>query len=96
MEHFLVRWLWLRGARQRLHQVLLDLAELNGFLGNLTQRDDGVLVVVAIDSQFLAARQIARTLGGQQHELEPVGNFLDAVFYRDARHALILQGKSLG
>ena len=49
VEHLLVRRLRLRRARQRLDQVLLDPAEVDRLLGDLAQRDDGVLVVVAVD-----------------------------------------------
>ena len=96
VQHLLVRGLRLRRARQRLDQVLLDPAELDRLVGDLAQRDDGVLVVVAVDGQFLAAAQVARTLGGEQNELEAVRDLLDAIFDGDARHALSLQALGLG
>ena len=46
--------------------------------------------------QFLAAAQVARALGGEQNELEAVGNLLDAIFDGDARHALSLRALDLG
>ena len=80
------------GARDSdLIEVLLDAAEVDGFVGDLAQRDHRVLVVVAVDGQLLAAAQVARALGGEQNQLEAVGNLLDAVFDGDARHALSLR-----
>ena len=77
------------GARgEGLDEVLLELRQLDGLLGDLTQRDDGVLVVVAIERKFFAAAQVARALGGEQDELEAVGDALNAVFDGNARHAL--------
>ena len=66
--------------------------QLDRLIGDFAQRDDRVLVVVAVDGQFLAAADVARALGGQQNKLEAVRNFLDAIFDGDARHALILRG----
>ncbi len=68
----------------------------DGLLGDLAQRDDRVLVVVAVERQFLAAAEVARALGGQQHQLEAVRDLLDAVFDGDARHALSLQAIGVG
>ena len=62
--------------------------QLDRLLGDLAQRHDRVLVVVAIDGQFLAAAEVAGALGGQQDQLEAVGDLLDAIFDGDARHAL--------
>ena len=85
------------GARdRRLDQVLLDAAEVDRLVGDLAQRDHRVLVVVAVDGQFLAAAQVARALGGEQNQLEAVGNLLDAIFDGDARHALSLRALDLG
>ncbi len=59
----------------------LDLA-----VGDLAQRYHGVLVAVAIDQQVGAARNLAGPLRGEQDEVEPVGNLVDAIFDGDASH----------
>ncbi len=84
------------GARDSdLHQVLLEPVELDRLLGDFAQGDDGVLVVVAIDRQLLAAADVAGALGGQQNQLEAVGDLFDAIFDGDARHALNLRVKDV-
>ncbi len=55
-------------------------------VGDLAQRHDRVLVVVALERQLGARRHVARALRREQHELEPVGDFDDAIFDGDARH----------
>ena len=72
------------------------LRKFDRLLRDLAQRDDRVLVVVAIDRQLLAAADVAGALRGQQDELEAVGDLLDAIFDGDARHALSLQALGLG
>ncbi len=75
------------GAREQgLDEVLFQGRAVDGLLRDLAQGDDGVLVVVAVDGQLLPAAEVARALGGEQDELEPVGNLLDAVFDSHARH----------
>ncbi len=77
------------GARDSdLIRSCSSLRQLDRLLGDFAQRDDRVLVVVAVERQFLAAAEVARALGGEQHQLEAVGNLLDAIFDGDARHAL--------
>ena len=56
-------------------------------LGDLAQGDDRILVAVAVDGELGAARNLARPLRGQQHQVESVGDFVDAVFDGYARHA---------
>jgi hypothetical protein len=58
-------------------------------LGDLAQGDHRVLVAVAVDGQFGAAGNLARTLGGEQDEIEPVGNLVDAIFDGNARHGAL-------
>ena len=80
------------GARDSdLIRSLSSLARRHRLPRDLAQRHDRVLVVVAIDRQFLAPAQVARTLRGEQHQLEPVGNFLNAIFDGDARHTADLR-----
>ena len=60
---------------------------LDHFLGDFAQRDDRVLVAVAVDGQIGAARNLARALGGNQHQVEPVRDLVHAIFNRNARHS---------
>ena len=65
----------------------LQMIERDRFLGDLAQRDDRVLVVVAVEGQRRAGRDLARPLRGEQHQLEAVRDLDDAIFDRNARHA---------
>jgi len=74
--------------------VLLHAADDRGFqmiegdrlVGNLTQRNDRILVVIAVDRQRGAGADFTRTLGGEQHQLKSVRDFNNAIFDGDARH----------
>jgi len=66
---------------------LLELLGLDGNLGDLAQCDDRILVAVAIDREVGAARNLTRTLGREQDQVEPVRDFIYAIFNRNARHS---------
>src|SRR5690606_3493277 len=74
----LVRLVLLVGqhALQRLDEALVQRLGPHRLLGDLAQRDDRVLVAVAIDRQLGAARNLARALRGEQDEIETVGNLV--------------------
>src|SRR5512147_159609 len=72
---------------QTADQAVLQRAEIDGALGDLTQGNDRVLVVVPIDSQSRAGAEIARALCRDHHQLESIGNLEDAVLDGYARHA---------
>ena len=55
-------------------------------LDHLAQRDDRVLVAVAIDGQVRTAGNLARTLSREQDQIEPVRDLVDTIFNRNARH----------
>src|SRR5688572_2642456 len=59
---------------------LVELAGLYRFLGDLAQRDDRVLVAVAVDGEVGAARNLARALRSEQNQVEPVRDLVDAIF----------------
>jgi hypothetical protein len=86
VQHFFVHRLGLRHAGEGFDQILLQIAELQGFFRDFAQRHHRVLVIVTVDGQLLAAADIAGALGGQQHQLKPVGNFENAIFNGDAGH----------
>ena len=77
------------------HQHLLQVVELDSILGNLAQRDDRVLVVVAVERQRRARGDLARPLGGQQDQLEAVRNLDNAIFDGNPCHPLTLQSPNL-
>ena len=60
---------------------------LDRLVGDLAQRDDRVLVAVAIDGEVGAARNLARALGREQDQIEPVRDLVDTIFNRNARHS---------
>ena len=57
---------------------------------DFAQRDDRVLVVVAIDGQLCAGRDGAGAVRRQNHEIEVIGNLFDAVFNGHAGHVAYL------
>src|SRR3546814_4718023 len=73
---------------QRTDERFLQILGTNRLLGDLAQRDDGVLVAVAIDGQFRAARDFARAVRGKQNQVEAVGNLVDAILDGNAGHVV--------
>ena len=52
----------------------------------LTQRDEGVFIVVAVQRRCFAPAQVAGALRREQHKLEAIGNLLDTIFDGHAGH----------
>ena len=75
---------------QRVDQVFLEVVRRQRLVGDLAQRDDRVLVVVAVDGDLRALRDQAGAVAGEQHQLEAVVDLVDAVFNGDAGHELPL------
>ncbi len=73
---------------QRMDQVFLQIVGRQRLVGDFAQRDDRVLVLVAIDGDRGALRNLAGTVAGEQNELEAVLDFVDAIFNGDAGHCL--------
>ena len=92
---YLIRYSYLsdivHGTRERQYvdEILGEIAGRQRRFGNLAQRDDRVLVAVAIDGDFGAAGNLARTLRGKQDEIETIGNLVDAIFDSNARHGAL-------
>ncbi len=61
-------------AAQRFHQVLLQIRQRDGLIGDLAQCHHRVLVVVAVDGQLLATADVAGALRCQQDQFEAVGH----------------------
>ena len=73
-------------------ELLLQVVRSDGLVRDLTQSHDRVLVAVAVDREGRARRDEAGPVAGQQHELKPVVDLVDAVFDGHASHAgLLLQ-----
>ncbi len=75
----------------RADQIELEVFGKDGLVGDLAQRDDRILVTVAVDRQLGATGNGARPLSGQKDEIETIGNLVDAIFDSDARHAWLLE-----
>jgi hypothetical protein len=69
-----------------VNQLLAEVVGRNGQVGDLAQRHDRVLVVVALDGNRRAGRYHARPVTRQQHEVKPVFNLVDTVFNGNAGH----------
>src|SRR3546814_2575788 len=72
----------LQAAHKRVSQFVGD----DRLVGDLAQRHDRVLIVVAIDAQLRPGGDVAAALRRQHDQLEPVRDLLDAVFDGDASH----------
>ena len=77
---------------KRMDELLLEVVRGDRLVGDLAQRDDGVLVAVAVDRQRRAGRDQAGAVACEQHELEAVLDLVDAIFDGHASHARLLPG----
>src|SRR3954454_4447632 len=75
---------------QGVDELLLEVVRGDRLVGDLAQRDDRVLVAVAVDRQRRAGRDQAGAVACEQHELEPVLDLVDAIFDGHASHARLL------
>src|SRR6185312_13740289 len=87
-RHFRFRLVDFDVFLQGMNQVLLQISRRDRGLGDLAQRNDRILVVVAVDGDLGPRRDHARPVAGEQDEVETVLNLVDAVFYGDTRHRL--------
>src|SRR5712691_10634114 len=69
---------------------ILEVSELYRLVGDLAQRNDRVLVVVAVERQRRPRGDLARPLRGEQHQLEAVRHLDDTIFDGNTRHPRIL------
>ena len=56
----------------------------DGVFGDFAQRHDWVFIPVPLDKRGRAGRNLPGAMGRQQDQREPVGDLIDAIFYRDA------------
>src|SRR5947209_1575538 len=71
---------------QRVDEFLPEVLRLQRGFGDLTQCDDRVFVVIAIDGDLLTRRNHARAVACQEHQIKAVFDLVDTIFYCDARH----------
>ena len=75
--------------RRVLHtgdQAVFQRIDVNGFIGDFPQGDDGVFIVVAVDGNGRTRRNVFRALSRQQHQFKTIGNFFNAVFNGNSCH----------
>ncbi|CDX19030.1 hypothetical protein MPL3356_290095 [Mesorhizobium plurifarium] len=75
---------------QRVDQVFLEVVGRERLVGDLAQRDDRVLVIVARDGDLRALADLAGAMAGEQHEFKTVIDLVDAIFNGYAGHGLPL------
>src|SRR5688572_22055692 len=83
-------------ALQVRDQGFLEMLRLHRLLGNLAQSDNRILVAVAVDGQLGAAGNLPGALGRKKHQIEPVGDLVDAIFDGYARHEALRFAQALG
>ena len=74
---------------QGMDEFLLEVLGRNRLFGDLTQRHDRVLVVVAVDGDLAAGGDHARAMAGEQNEIEAVFDLVDAIFDGHTGHKCI-------
>jgi len=67
--------------------VILQILERDGDIGDFAQRDDRALIIVAVDRKRRPRRDVTSALSGQQDQLEAIRDFEDAIFDGDASHS---------
>ena len=73
-------------AAQAVDQLVAQMVEVDGAVGDLAQRDDRVLVVVAIDVSGAPAEMSRARWAASMTSSNRLGHALDAVFDGDACH----------
>ncbi len=72
----------LHAADQRLPRFVNP----DRFVRDFAQRDDWILVVIAVHCQRRARRNIAAAMRRQHNKIESVGDLLNAIFYCNTSH----------
>src|SRR5262249_46355434 len=74
----------------RVDEIFPEVFIGNFLLGDLAERYYGILVVIALYGNLGAGGNGAGTVACQKHELEAVGNLVDAILDGDASHQGVL------
>src|SRR5580704_12694264 len=69
-----------------MNEVLFEVLWRQPLLGDLTQSDDRILVVVARDGDLGAGGENARAVARHENQIEAVFDLVDAILDGDARH----------
>ena len=75
-----------QGAVEGAWYALAQIVGLLRFLGDFAQRNNRVLVIVAVNRQRRASGDFAGTVRGKHNQFEPVRNLVNAIFDRNAGH----------
>jgi hypothetical protein len=75
-----------------MDQLFLQIVGRDRLVGDLAQRNNRVLVAVAIDGERRPGRDEPRAMAREQHELEAVFDLVDAILDGDASHGRLLLG----
>ncbi|MNY20112.1 hypothetical protein D3C86_1535780 [compost metagenome] len=78
-----------------MDEVFLEIVGRQRLISDFAQRNDRVLVVIAVNRDGRALRNLARTVAGEKHQLETVVYFINAIFYCDAGHCLSFVGRNV-
>jgi hypothetical protein len=69
-----------------MNQLFLEIARLNGLVGDLAQRHNRVLIVIPINRDLGSRRDHAAAMRREQHEFKAVFNLVDTIFDSDTGH----------
>jgi len=69
---------------QRSDQRIMQLIGKDGFFRDFAQGNDRILVAIAIQRKFGAARNFAGALSSKKDQVKTIGNLVDAIFDGDA------------
>jgi hypothetical protein len=75
-------------ALERLDHRFLQFIGADGFLSDLTQRNNRIFIAVAVNGKLCAARDFARALRRHKNQVKPVRNLVYTIFNGNARHEI--------
>ena len=78
-----------------LDQGVLQRVERDGHIGDLAQRDDRVLVVVAIDRERRTRRDVRARCAASSTSSNRLGTLSDAIFDGNASHLTQISRKNI-
>ena len=69
-----------------MNKIFLEIFGRYRLIGNFTERNDRIFVVVPVHGDRRARRNRPRPVRGKKNKLETVRDFIDAIFNGDASH----------
>src|SRR5690606_704885 len=87
------RWIWFwlvhfNMLLKRMDQIFFEIVWIESFVCNFAQRNYRIFIIVAINRDRRALRNLACTMAGKQDQLKTVVYFVNAIFYGDTGHCL--------